>query len=241
LAQNRNRWRKSAVGGRNHHPQSSSIPMTDKMPEWRELASHGTATVHEAIGGVGAIAPAIRPLDPGMRLIGAARTVLAPPGDNLMLHIALARPLAGCVLVVDAGGYLEAGPWGEVMTTAAMAAGCLGLVIDGAVRDAERIIALGFPVFARGLCIRGTTKTAAGQVGAPVSIGGITVSDGDLIIGDQDGLVAVPRNLLPDALEMARRRTQKEHDLMARLRDGATTLDLLNLRQTARSLGLIGR
>lgn len=214
--------------------------MTEMMNDWRELASYGTATVHEAIGGVGAISSEIRPLDPSMRLVGLARTVSLPPGDNLMLHVALAESLDGCVLVADAGGCLDAGPWGEVMTSAAMAAGCLGLIIDGAVRDAERIIALGFPVFSRGLCIRGTTKAAAGQIKSTVSIGGSTVDDGDLIIGDRDGLVAVPANLLDNALELTRRRSQKEHDLMARLSEGELTLDLLDLRETARSFGLVG-
>lgn len=206
----------------------------------RELAAFGAATVHEAIGGIGALDPGIRPIAVGMKLAGPARTVELPPGDNLMLHVALAGDLSGRVLVVDAKGYIAAGPWGEVMTTAARAAGCAGLLIDGAVRDAEQIAAIGFPVFARGLCIRGTVKRGIGTIGRPVSIGGVEIADGDVIIGDADGAVAVPAEEISRALQLSRERAEKEESLMTQIRAGAKTLDLLGLRELAQSRGLLG-
>lgn len=212
----------------------------DIQPDSRivELAAYGAATVHEAMGGIGALDPAIRPISPGMKLAAVARTVELPPGDNLMLHIALAGDLRGRILVVDAKGYLAAGPWGEVMTTAARMAGCVGLVIDGAVRDADQIAALGFPVFARGLCIRGTDKRGVGHIGKPIKVGGIVISEGDIVIGDTDGLVAIPSAALPEAVHKARERADKERSLMASIRSGEKTLDLLGLRAIAKSLGV---
>ena len=171
-----------------------------------ELATFGAATVHEAIGGLGALDPAIRPIAAGMRLAGRARVVEVPPADNLMLHVALSEDLTGRVLVVDAKSYVHAGPWGEVMTTAAIAAGCAGLVIDGAVRDVESIARLGFPVFARGLSIRGTDKRGVGRIGEEIVVGGIRIADGDTIIGDGDGLVSVPSDMTALALQQSRER-----------------------------------
>jgi 4-hydroxy-4-methyl-2-oxoglutarate aldolase len=207
--------------------------------QWQRLAKLGTATVHEAIGNVGAIDPAIRAIRPGMQIVGLARTVDLPGGDNLMLHVALSQQLGGRVLVVNAKACLTAGPWGEVMTTAALAAGCGGLVIDGAVRDSNRIAELGFPVFSSGLSIQGTSKTKTGQIGAPVTVGGVIVRDGDLIIGDEDGLVAVPADRLDTAFELSQQRADKEERLLSEIRNGATTLDLLGLREAAKSLGVI--
>lgn len=207
--------------------------------QWQTLAELGTATIHEAIGNVGAIDPAIRAIRPGMHIVGLARTVELPGGDNLMLHVALSQPLSGRVLVVNAQACLTAGPWGEVMTTAALAAGCGGLVIDGAVRDSTRIAELDFPVFSRGLSIQGTTKTKPGQIGGPISVGGVIVRDGDLMIGDEDGLVAIPADRLGTAVELSQQRAEKEERLMSEIRSGATTLDLLGLREAAKSLGVI--
>lgn len=214
--------------------------MSAGASDLEELAGHGAATVHEAMGGIGAVDPGIRALDPRMRIAGIARTVEAAPGDNLILHVALAGPLGGRVLVVDARGCLEAGPWGEVMTTAALSAGCTGLIIDGAVRDAERIGELGFPVFARGLCIRGTAKDAPGRIGGDILLGGVRVCEGDLVVGDRDGIVVVPAGRITEALEASRARTAREAALMESIRAGAVTLDLLGLRGRARAMGLIG-
>lgn len=142
---------------------------------YEELRSLGAATVYEAQGAKGALDSGIKPIDPASRLIGPALTVDTRPADNLMLHYALSKARPGDVLVVDAKGFLEAGPWGDVLTIAAMKVGVAGLVINGAVRDADAIVEMGFPVFCRGLSIKGTGKVQPGKVNVPICIGDVVI------------------------------------------------------------------
>ena len=141
----------------------------------------------------------MKPLDPASRLAGPALTVDTWPADNLMLHYALLKAKPGDVLVVDAKAFVEAGPWGDVLTAAAMKVGVAGLVINGAVRDAAMIVDTGFPVFCRGLSIKGTTKHQPGRVNVPVCIGGVVIHPGDIVVGDRDGvaIVAAVRSMRP--------------------------------------------
>lgn len=203
-----------------------------------ELRELGAATVHEAQGCCGALCAAIKPVDPGCRLAGRALTVDAAPGDNLILHHALTKARPGDVLVVDAKGYLEAGPWGDILSEAAMLRGLSGLVIDGAVRDAAAIEEMGFPVFCRGLSIKGTGKNQPGVVGAPVIVGGTLVRTGDVIVGDRDGVVVVAAQETDAVLERARQRAEKEATFRALLREGRTTVELLGLEVAIERLGL---
>ena len=191
-------------------------------------AALSTATLHEAAGKVGALPPAIKPVHRGMRLCGPALTVQSPPGDNLWIHRALYAAKQGDILVVHVGGAHEHGYWGEVMSTAAKAVGLAGLVIDGCVRDSELLAQIGFPVFARGLCIRGTGKDfgALGWINAPILIGDAAIKPGDLILGDADGVVAVSREKAPAALDASFRRDADEAEICRKLAAGATTLDL---------------
>jgi 4-hydroxy-4-methyl-2-oxoglutarate aldolase len=192
----------------------------------------GSATLHEAAGRIGALPSSIRPIVPKLRLAGAALPVSTPPRNNIWLHRAIARADRGDVLVAVTGGHTEAGYWGEIMTVGAIARGIAGLVIDGSVRDAEAIEALSFPVFARGLCIRGTSKDAgaSGSLGKPVSIGDVRVERGDLVVGDADGVVVIPKAMAEDVVEKAREREAKEAEVMERLRKGASTLDVYGWR-----------
>ena len=187
-----------------------------------------SATIHEAAGKIGALPSAIKPVTVGMRLEGPALTVSSPPANNLWLHRAIAEASAGDVLVVEVGGHYEAGYWGEIMTVAAQARGVVGLVIDGCIRDAEQIGGLGFPVCSRGLCIRGTGKDAEppGSLNEPITIGDVTISPGDLVVGDGDGVVAIPADRVEEVLEKSRERIDKEAAIMERLRQGETTLDI---------------
>lgn len=201
----------------------------------REL---GAATLHEAQGQKGAIDPAIRPLDPGFRLAGPALTVDCRPSDNLVLHLALAKARPGEVLVVDAKAFVAAGPWGDVMTLAAQVAGIAGLVIDGSVRDSQSIIDMGFPVFSRGICIVGTNKNQPGTIGTPVSVGGVRVESGDIVVGDRDGVVVIPRARATEVARLGREREAKEDALRAQIRAGRTTIELLGLAESMRRLGM---
>ena len=147
----------------------------------------GAATVHEASGRKGAVDPAIKPIRKGLRLCGPAFTVQCAPGDNLMLHKALEKAQPGDVLVASVSGYPEGGYFGGLMAVSAMARRLGGLAIDGCIRDSEEIIAMGFPIFARGFCIRGTSKSVPGLVNHPTVFGSIVVQPGDLILAPQRG------------------------------------------------------
>ena len=191
-------------------------------------ATFGTATLHEAGGKIGALPSAIKPVVPSFKLSGAAVTVHGPPGDNLWLHRGIAAAQPGDVLVVTVDGAYEHGYWGEIMSTAARARGLAGLVIDGCVRDGAILESVGFPVFARGLCIRGTGKdfSARGWINHPLLVGDVTVEAGDLVVGDTDGVVVIPRAAVATVLEKSRQREDKEADVMRQLVAGETTIDL---------------
>ena len=198
------------------------------------LAELGAATVYEANGQIGALDAGLKPLDPTSTLAGRAVTLDLAPADNWYVHLALLECGPGDVLVIDAKGFLEAGPWGDVLTAAAQERGVAGLVIDGAVRDSQDIIASGFPVFARGLSIKGTTKVVPGKINVPVTVGGVVVEPGDVIIGDADGLVRVPADQVHSALASSEARAAKEERFVQQIRgNGATTLDLLGLPRPA--------
>jgi 4-hydroxy-4-methyl-2-oxoglutarate aldolase len=203
-----------------------------------QLKRLGTATIHEAQGQRGAVDPRIAPLDPTMRLAGPALTVDIRPGDNLMIHYALTKARPGDVLVVDAKAFVDAGPWGDVLTFAAQQIGIAGLVIDGAVRDASQIVEMGFPVFCRGLSIRGTNKHQPGKLNLPLILGGAAVRPGDIVVGDRDGLVIVAADEVPEVIAASAAREQKEAQMRERLAQGATMVELLGLRETLDSLGL---
>ncbi|WP_404288825.1 4-carboxy-4-hydroxy-2-oxoadipate aldolase/oxaloacetate decarboxylase [Glutamicibacter arilaitensis] len=194
-----------------------------------ELAALGAATVYEANGQRDALDPAIKPLDPTSRIAGRAVTVDLEPGDNWFIHVAMLETRPGDILVVDAKGYTQAGPWGDVLTLAAQQRGLAGLVIDGAVRDSQEIIESGFPVFTRGVCIRKTTKVQRGRVNVPVTVGGVLIRPGDILVGDADGLVRVEEQDAANAVSSSSQRAQKENRMREEILAGASTLDLLGL------------
>ena len=193
------------------------------------LADLGSATVYEANGQRDALDPALKPLDPATKMAGRAVTVSLAPADNWFIHIGLLEAGPGDVLVVDVQGYVDAGPWGDVLTHAAQARGLAGLVIDGAVRDSQQVIAAGFPCFARGVCIRGTSKVQQGSINVPVTVGGVLVNPGDILIGDADGLVRVRPGDAETALAASRAREEKEARFMQEIDNGRSTLELMGL------------
>jgi 4-hydroxy-4-methyl-2-oxoglutarate aldolase len=198
-----------------------------------DLLALGTATVGEAWPAARLVSAPLRPLAPGMMLAGTALPVRCTPGDNLALHLAIAAARPGDVLVVDYGGSLDSGPFGEIMALACQMRGIAGLVINGAVRDSAQIAALGFPVFARGLNIRGTVKQDRGMIGAPVTLGGVTVTAGDLVLADADAILLLDAQDLAPALSVAQARAAREARMMERLRQGETTLSILGLEGEA--------
>jgi 4-hydroxy-4-methyl-2-oxoglutarate aldolase len=193
------------------------------------FAEFDPATLYEAAGRQGMVDPAIRPAWAGARVCGPALTVECPPSDNLMLHVAVADAEPGVVIVATVGGHLMAGAWGEILTEAARVRGIAGLVIDGAVRDIDAIEAARFPVFSRGLAIGSCTKEKAGVLQATMQFGGISVSPGDLVFGNADGLVVIAQDRLDDVYDLALSRRKKELEIIGKLREGRTTMELLDL------------
>jgi 4-hydroxy-4-methyl-2-oxoglutarate aldolase len=193
------------------------------------LLDFDPATLYEASGRRGVVDPAIRPAWPGAKVCGRAITVECPPGDNLMLHIAVANAQPGSVIVATVGAYVLAGAWGEILTEAARARGVAGLVIDGAVRDIDAIENLKFPVFSRGLAIASCTKERLGKLNTPIQIGGAPIAAGDLIFGNADGLVVIEQERIDEVYDAAVDRRKKELEIIAKLRQGRTTLELLGL------------
>ena len=202
------------------------------------LLGFGAATIHESQGMRGAVHGALKPLDPAMRVAGPAFTVQCRPGDNLALHYALTKIGRGQVLVVDAEGFTEAGPWGDIMSTAAMLRGVAGLVIDGSVRDSQAIVDMGFPVFSRGVSIKGTNKCQPGKVQEPIVLGGVTVRSGDIVVGDRDGLVVVRAEEVAQVIDACRQREDKEKLAREALRAGKTTVELIGLGPLLKQYGM---
>jgi 4-hydroxy-4-methyl-2-oxoglutarate aldolase len=214
-------------------PAGPTIAVLTRRPDASVLAQAGklpTATLHEAAGRVGALPSAIKPVHPSMKVCGSAVTVHSPPGDNLWLHRAIYVAQPGDVLVVYASGGYEFGYWGEIMSAAARARHLGGLVIDACVRDGAILNDFGFPVFARGLCIRGTGKDtdARGWINHPVLVGDITVSAGDLVAGDTDGVVVIPQARAAQVTGAAAGREHKEASILERIAAGERTLEVYN-------------
>lgn len=203
--------------------QPAARPGTEQI---RRAAQFSAATLLEAAGKKGALPSGIKPLAASMKICGPAVTVSSPPADNLTLHEAIYAAQPGDVLVVEVSGIHEAGYWGDIMTEAAICRGLQGLVIDGCVRDALDIQASGFPVFARGLCIRGTGKAGGGHINEPIKIGDVRIEPGDLIVGDCDGVVVIPAARVDEVLENAQKREAHENDVREQLRKGRTTLEI---------------
>lgn len=189
-----------------------------------------TATLHEAGGRIGVMPPAIKPVAPSFRICGTAVTVQGPAGDNLWIHRGIYVAQPGDVLMVHVSDGHEWGYWGEIMSTAARVRGLAGLVIDGCVRDGAVLESFGFPVFARGLCIRGTGKDfgARGWVNAPVLFDDLVVHPGDLVVGDTDGVVVLPRERAAEIVAAAEAREAKEAGILERLKAGERTLEVYN-------------
>ncbi len=193
----------------------------------------GTSTLFEASQGKArALDPAIRPVWGAAAVCGPAYPVVLVPGDNLAIQHAVELAPPGSVLVVDAAGLLL-GHWGEVLSWAALVQGIRGLVIDGGVRDIGALEGLGFPVFARGVSMKGTVKQAIGSLGTSAVVGGVTVDLGDLVVADRDGVMVLPAEDVESTLESARARETHEREVIEQLKQGERMLDLFGWRDLA--------
>jgi len=189
----------------------------------------GTSTLFEASGlATSAADVAIRTVWAGASIAGPAYPLECSPGDNLAIHIAMEKAPRGSILVISTGGFV-AGYWGEVLTVAAETAGIAGLVIDGGVRDIAALTARRFPVFTRGISMRGTIKASAPSVGRPISFTGTSVAAGDLVVADDDGVLVIPAAHAEHPLARGQARFDKEAKMMEALTQGQSTLELMGL------------
>ncbi len=191
-----------------------------------EAAKIASSTLHEAAGRIGALPAAIKPVAPGMKICGPAFPVKGPPLDNLALHFGIDEAKPGDVIVADVGGHYEGGYFGEVMCTSAMGLKLGGLVIDGCVRDGAELAEMGWPVFSRGLAMRGTLKDLNGDlyINERIALGEAIIEPGDLVVGDTDGVVVIPKAMAADVIEAGIAREANEAAAMEKLKDGSTTL-----------------
>lgn len=213
-----------------------NIPDTD-LELVSQLSKCAVATVHEALGKIGALEGNIKPLEPNMKLCGRAITVNCFERDNLMLIKAVSMAKKGDVIIADMGNCVNEGPFGEVLAVDAICHGIAGLVVNCSVRDSEAIIRRHFPVFSAGVSVRGTVKATLGTVNQPISIGGITVYAGDYVLGDADGVVVVPHNRIKEAIETSKEREAKEAKVMERLQNGESLFDIYNYKIVLDRLG----
>ena len=203
------------------------------------LAAVGVSTAQEALGRSGLMKPYMRPIWPGAQIAGPAVTVLAQPGDNWMIHVAVEQCQKGDVLVVGCTADSTDGMFGELLATALRARGVIGLVIDAGCRDVRPISEMRFPVWSKAISAKGTVKATLGAVNVPVVCAGVNVEPGDVVVADDDGVVVIPKKFATDTAQKAQKRKDDEDGKRKQLEAGTLSLDMYKMREPLAKAGLV--
>lgn len=203
-----------------------------------ELAKHGVATVHEAMGRVGLLDTYMRPIYPGAAICGPAVTIFAHPGDNWMLHVAAEMLEPGDVAVLGTSSENTDGMFGDLLATSFRARGAVALVIDAGCRDTGELRNMGFPVWSKAVHAKGTVKATVGSVNTPIICAGVLVHPGDVVVADDDGVVIVPKQHAAKTAAAAAARATKEAGTRRRLASGELGLDVYGMREALAKAGL---
>jgi len=208
------------------HEAPASLLGDDELSPWREIP---TAVISDDLNRTNAMVSVIKPVATGLTFAGQALTVRAFVGDNAAPHYALTKAWPGCIMVVDARGHTDTAVWGGLLMYAAKARGVAGVIVDGAIRDVAELRECGVPVYARTSVPNGPQKAWGGGVNVTVQCGGVTVNPGDIVVGDDDGVVVFAPDQRDALMAKCKARLDNEKNIMAQIDAGKSTVEIMKM------------